>query len=64
MQKSIPWLSLLPLCAALLLTAATPASAERWAVLIQGNPAGFMEAYIGGRYRLRGHIDPEDGACL
>ena len=43
MQKSIPWLSLLPLCAALLLTAATPASAERWAVLIQGNPAGFME---------------------
>ncbi len=43
MQKSIPWLSLLPLCAALLLTAATPASAERWVVLIQGNPAGFME---------------------
>jgi len=43
MQKSIPWLSLLPLCAALLMTAATPASAERWVVLIQGNPAGFME---------------------
>ena len=60
MRKSKPWLSLIPLHAALLMTAAAPASAERWAVLIQGNPAGFMEIETPAPGELQCHFEFND----
>jgi len=60
MNKSRLWLRLTPLFAAALTIAGAPASAERWEVLIQGNPAGFMEIETPAPGELQCHFEFND----
>ena len=60
MRKSFHWLSLQVLWAALLTSGATPVTAERWVVLIQGNPAGFMQIESPAPGELQCHFEFND----
>jgi len=60
MRKSMQWLLLTLLIAVPLLSETTPASAARWAVLIQGNPAGFMEIETPAPGELQCHFEFND----
>ena len=60
MNESRSWLRwILPL-ATVLTIAAGPASADRWVVLIQGNPAGFMEIETPATGELQCHFEFND----
>ena len=60
MNESRSWLRwTLPL-ATVLTIAAGPASADRWVVLIQGNPAGFMEIETPATGELQCHFEFND----
>jgi len=60
MNQSWPWLRLPPLLATVLMIATAPASAEKWVVLIQGNPAGFMEIETPEPGELQCHFEFND----
>jgi hypothetical protein len=61
MSKIPWWLSPALLCATLLITGPAPASAgKRWSVLIQGNPAGFLEIETPRAGELECHFEFND----
>ena len=60
MNKTRSWLRLTFLLATVPLIAAGPASAERWVVLIQGNPAGFMEIETPAPGEMHCHFEFND----